>query len=241
MLEIISIPSGEFLHLQLRGQITSATAPELDQALNGALGGQVAPQCVLDLGALAFTSSAGLRIFLMLAKQIRNAGGRLVLCGAQPMVLKAFELSGFTRIFTIDLHAAFQLNNGGEAIGLFAPNGALQASVTFGPQSENISQGLYPDGNLSGDLRSLTNYTPRLPNSLAGRLRVIAITIQGSAVTIQWQAAINRLYRVEYKEDLAAPTWTPLAPAIQATAATASATDNPSGARQRFYRVVLAE
>ena len=140
-----------------------------------------------------------------------------------------------------DLHAAFQLNNGGEAIGLFAPNGALQASVTFGPQSENISQGLYPDGNLSGDLRSLTNYTPRLPNSLAGRLRVIAITIQGSAVTIQWQAAINRLYRVEYKEDLAAPTWTPLAPAIQATAATASATDNPSGARQRFYRVVLAE
>ena len=108
MLEIISIPAGEFLHLQLRGQITSATAPELDQALNGALGGQAAPQCVLDLGALAFTSSAGLRIFLMLAKQIRNAGGRLVLCGAQPMVLKAFELSGFTRIFTIvpDLEAA---------------------------------------------------------------------------------------------------------------------------------------
>ena len=89
-------------------------------------------------------------------------------------------------------------------------------------------------------MRSLTNFTPRPPNSLAGRLRVTAVTVQGTMVTIQWQSAINRLYRVEYKDDLAA-TWTPLAPAIQATAATASATDNPSGARQRFYRVVLAE
>jgi anti-anti-sigma factor len=101
MLEIIPSSSSEFVHIRLRGQITSATAPEFEQALNGVLKDQKAPQCVLDLAELSYTSSAGLRVLLVLAKRIRNAGGRLVLCGAQPTVLHVFEAAGFTQIFTI--------------------------------------------------------------------------------------------------------------------------------------------
>src|SRR6185503_20117525 len=42
------------------------------------------------------------------------------------------------------LHAGFQLNNGGEAIGLYSPGGIAQHTVVFGRQFENVSQGLYP-------------------------------------------------------------------------------------------------
>ena len=45
-----------------------------------------------------------------------------------------------------DLHANFQLRQAGEAIGLFAPNGSVADSVTFGNQTNNISEGRWRDG-----------------------------------------------------------------------------------------------
>ena len=43
----------------------------------------------------------------------------------------------------LDLHAGFQLNNGGEALGLFYRDGVTPlAAVTFGPQFQNVSQGV---------------------------------------------------------------------------------------------------
>jgi hypothetical protein len=44
------------------------------------------------------------------------------------------------------LHAPFQLNNGGEVIGLFSPAGVAQHIVVFDAQFQNVSQGLFPDG-----------------------------------------------------------------------------------------------
>ena len=40
-----------------------------------------------------------------------------------------------------DLHVNFALGKGGEDLGLFAPDGTLQSSITFGAQLENVSQG----------------------------------------------------------------------------------------------------
>ncbi len=108
MLEINSTPGEGFLLISLRGEITSASAPQLDQSLSTALAGLAAPRCILDLAGLAFTSSAGLRVFLALAKRIKTAGGQLVFCAVQPAVREVFEVSGFTRILTLvpDLAAA---------------------------------------------------------------------------------------------------------------------------------------
>lgn len=108
MLEITPSPADGILLLTIRGEITGASAPQLEQSINAALAGLAAPRCVLDLAGLAFTSSAGLRIFLALAKRIKNAGGRLAFCAVQPAVREVFEVSGFTRILTLvpDLAAA---------------------------------------------------------------------------------------------------------------------------------------
>jgi anti-anti-sigma factor len=101
MLEITSTSATGYLHILLRGQITSTTALQLEQALLAAIAVQAAPQCLLDLSDLVYTSSAGLRVFLTFAKRVKNAGGQLVLCAVQPAVYKVLEMSGFTQILTL--------------------------------------------------------------------------------------------------------------------------------------------
>ena len=46
-----------------------------------------------------------------------------------------------------ELHTNFKLSQAGEAIGLFAPDGTLIDAVVFGPQTEDVSQGRWPDGS----------------------------------------------------------------------------------------------
>ncbi|MFZ9854529.1 MAG: lamin tail domain-containing protein, partial [Limisphaerales bacterium] len=47
------------------------------------------------------------------------------------------------------LHLGFSLARGGEEIGLFAPDLSLVDSVTFGPQTADVSMGRFPDGDMS--------------------------------------------------------------------------------------------
>ena len=63
-----------------------------------------------------------------------------------------------------DIHAGFSLAKGGEAIGLFAPDGQLIDGVTFGPQITDVSQGRFPDG--ASAMYLMTNATPRAANLL---------------------------------------------------------------------------
>lgn len=134
------------------------------------------------------------------------------------------------------VHAGFQLNNDGESIGLYNASGVAQHTLTFDPQSENISQGLFPDGDVSA-LRSMPNWTPRYPNTLAGPLSFTTTGVTGGAMNLTWSTIPDRIYRPEYKNSLTDADWTPFAPDITATGETASATDNAGHARRRFYRV----
>jgi len=56
---------------------------------------------------------------------------------------------------------------------------------------------------------------------------------------LAWTAIPGQTYRVQYKPTLTATHWTDLLPDITATASTASTTDAPGSAPQRFYRVLL--
>ena len=108
MLAVIPTPSPEYLSILLRGHADSSSAAQFQEVLEHAVTGHAAPRCVFDLGELVYISSAGLRVLLAIAKRIRNAGGQLVLYGAQPAVLAVLELAGFTRIMRVvpDLAAA---------------------------------------------------------------------------------------------------------------------------------------
>lgn len=66
-----------------------------------------------------------------------------------------------------DLHANFALSRDGEQIGLFDPNGVLIDGFTFGRQTNDISNGRFPDG-VPPQLYAMEIPTPRAPNVLAG-------------------------------------------------------------------------
>ncbi len=64
-----------------------------------------------------------------------------------------------------EVHVNFRLSaNPGEAIGLYSPYGTLMDAITFGRQTNNISQGRFSDG--AGTVYYMTTPTPRAANSL---------------------------------------------------------------------------
>jgi anti-sigma B factor antagonist len=86
--------------LTLTGQLDATAAGSLDTALTAALAD--AKAVVLDLAALRYTSSAGLRILLKGAKSAKADGKKLVLAALDPNVREVFEISGFANIFQIE-------------------------------------------------------------------------------------------------------------------------------------------
>lgn len=56
---------------------------------------------VADLEGLSYSSSAGIRVFLGLARESRQKGGDLRIAAVQPQVDKIFRLSKFDRIVKV--------------------------------------------------------------------------------------------------------------------------------------------
>jgi anti-anti-sigma factor len=56
---------------------------------------------VLDLSGLEYVSSAGLRCFMLAAKQAGSQGGTIVLAALRPVVAEIFHISRFDMLFRI--------------------------------------------------------------------------------------------------------------------------------------------
>jgi anti-anti-sigma factor len=56
---------------------------------------------VLDLSRLEYVSSAGLRVLMIAAKDVRARKGKLVAVSLQPVVREIFEISRFTLVFDV--------------------------------------------------------------------------------------------------------------------------------------------
>jgi len=133
------------------------------------------------------------------------------------------------------LHAAFQLSSNGESLGLYNAAGVAQHTLSFGPQTENVSEGLFPDGNLQ-PAQPMPNWTPRYPNTLAAPMKITEVSYANGGFGLKWTTLPGRTYRVEYSLDMAAP-WTPLVPDFPANGETASTVDPAASTPKRYYRV----
>ena len=92
--------NGEILLVSTAGQINSANAAELEtQLLQWVEEGE--HKWVLDMSGVEYISSAGLRVVLLLAKRLKQQGGRVVLCSLQPHVLEVVDISGFLSILDV--------------------------------------------------------------------------------------------------------------------------------------------
>jgi len=56
---------------------------------------------VLDLSGLEYVSSAGLRCFMLAAKEIGSHGGKIVLASLRPVVAEIFQISRFDMVFEV--------------------------------------------------------------------------------------------------------------------------------------------
>jgi hypothetical protein len=116
-------------------------------------------------------------------------------------------------------------------------------NVTLGSQLQNVSQGLYPDGN-TNNIVSMADWTPRASNRIgAPAAPQISRLVSQSGGAITFQAAVipGRTYCIQYTGDLAAPSWTQLGANLTAAGPTLSVSDAPAGQPLRFYRLVLLQ
>ncbi len=83
----------------ITGSLDSTTSPEAQKSLDAVLAS--AKKVLLDFSGLDYISSAGLRILLGAAKQLRASGGSLGLFGLNQSVREVFEISGFSTILSV--------------------------------------------------------------------------------------------------------------------------------------------
>ena len=56
---------------------------------------------MLDLSALEYVSSAGLRCFMLASRQAKAQHGRIFVAALQPMVAEIFQISHFNLVFQV--------------------------------------------------------------------------------------------------------------------------------------------
>ena len=87
--------------VSVTGRIDGSNARDFEAGLMSSIGGNEGP-VVVDLSALAYISSAGLRVFLVAAKHMQESTREFALCALSAEVAEVFEITGFDSI--INLH-----------------------------------------------------------------------------------------------------------------------------------------
>ena len=82
------------------GEIDVATAPQLRECLHRVIA-QGSSTVVIDLLAVTFLDSTALGVLVGALKRCRELGGELHVVVADPRIMKIFEITGLTNVFTI--------------------------------------------------------------------------------------------------------------------------------------------
>ncbi|MGN0612691.1 MAG: STAS domain-containing protein [Porcipelethomonas sp.] len=87
------------LRVILSGRLDTTTAPELEKELSASYDG--VKELILDVSAMEYISSAGLRVFLA-AQKTMNMQGSMTVKGASPDIMEIFKVTGFVDILNIE-------------------------------------------------------------------------------------------------------------------------------------------
>ena len=214
--DLIAVSGGKFRAITRQFNATTDGAGQL--ALRFSKGAAFEPTCS---GIELFPYTNTPPTLAAIANQTVNAGATLVLTNtAMDADLPADTLS-------FSLPAA----PSGAAI---SPAGVFSwtAPLVTTPRTNSVT------------VRVADNGTPSLSNSKSFTIAVVPPPRIGSAgltnrnVLLGWSSYPGKTYRVEYKDDLPAATWSALAPDLTASGDSLTVVDSNPSSRQRFYRVV---
>ena len=91
---------GDLIVLCVQGDISSLNAEVFEAAVMEAAMTS-SRHLALDLGGVAYISSAGLRVLMMAAKRLRTRSERLSLRAVQPSLLTVLQMSNFTSFLDV--------------------------------------------------------------------------------------------------------------------------------------------
>lgn len=100
-MEISRKEKGGVVFVTIKGRLDADNAMEAEKTVNSVLEGNT-NRILFDLGALDYLSSAGLRILLGAAKEMKRRDGKIVLCSLTEFVREIFEVSGFESLIPIE-------------------------------------------------------------------------------------------------------------------------------------------
>lgn len=84
----------------LQGRLDTTNADQFQKDIQPLMEGEQ-PEITLDCTDMEYTSSQGLRMFLMLQKSVNARGGRMTMTGMKPQVKEVFDITGFSNIIRI--------------------------------------------------------------------------------------------------------------------------------------------
>ncbi len=82
------------------GRVDSTNARAFDDALETIID-ESSQAVIVDLEALSYISSAGLRVILLAAKSLQKLDREFMICSLSDSIKELFEVSGFDKIITI--------------------------------------------------------------------------------------------------------------------------------------------
>ncbi|MCQ1538475.1 STAS domain-containing protein [Methanocalculus taiwanensis] len=90
---------GSITIIELPARVDSVTSLDLEKQLQRLIG--VNKGIICDFSQTTFISSLGLRVLLQAYKDVKRLGSEMVLCSVSDYVMEVFDISGFSRIFTM--------------------------------------------------------------------------------------------------------------------------------------------
>ena len=99
-MEINSKEENGIVSIAIKGRLEADSSPEAEKVVREVLKGPTT-RLLFNLSALVYLSSAGLRVVLTAAKEMKRRDGKIVLCSLNEFVKEIFEVSGFQSLIPI--------------------------------------------------------------------------------------------------------------------------------------------
>ncbi len=99
-MEVVEKKQNGICILGLLGRLDSNTSPEFEKKIFGVIEDGTR-NVIVDFESLDYISSAGLRVLLKTAKELKRSDGKIVLCSMKEYIKEVFEIAGFVSLFPI--------------------------------------------------------------------------------------------------------------------------------------------
>ena len=98
-MKVNKIVSGNRMELALEGKFDAVSAPKFEAEITECLDGIT--ELDIDLSAIEYISSAGLRALLFLQQTLNEVEGTMTVRNVPEVVMNIFEITGFTGIIKV--------------------------------------------------------------------------------------------------------------------------------------------